>query len=81
MPRNVRNFWIEGIIEGRESPLTGGPRSKNGNFYLDIFIRDKGRVNHALYISGSVSCDGSKLTLSVKDKNKEKVIYTKEVTR
>lgn len=36
MPRNVRNFWIEGRIDGRDSTFAAGPATKDGGFSLTI---------------------------------------------
>lgn len=40
MPRNVRNFWIEGRIDGRESVLKGGPKNKAGGFQT-VFLGEE----------------------------------------
>jgi len=61
----VRNFWIEADIDGRTTTLTGGPRSKDGGFSLDIFIRDEGASTKAITIMGHVI--GGRLTLSAVD--------------
>lgn len=59
MPRNVRNFWIDGRIDGRSADLSGGPQSKDGGFSLTIYQRNKGEVMEALRINGRVLSDGS----------------------
>jgi hypothetical protein len=66
MPRNVRNFWIEGHIDGRDSEVSGGPRNKDGGFRLAIFQRDDGSVRKALTIAGQTGTDGQ-LHLFVED--------------
>ncbi len=66
MPRNVRNFWIDGSIDGRDSRLTGGPRSKTGGFSLTGFQRDNGSVSRALIVDGFANENGE-LTLSVRN--------------
>lgn len=66
MPRNVRNFWIDGSIDGRNSKLSGGPRSKSGGFSLTVFQRDNGCVSRALIIDGFAN-DNGELTLSVRN--------------
>lgn len=53
--RNVRNFWIEGSVDGRTSPISDGPRGKDGEFVLDLWIRDNGSARHAFTISGVVA--------------------------
>ena len=63
MPRNVRNFWIEGLIDGRESNLVGGPKSKDGGFDIDIYQRDNGAVTNPLVITGRAF--GDTLSLAI----------------
>lgn len=57
MPRNVRNWWVEGTIDGRAMVKLGGPQAKDGGFTLTVFQRDEGSVKTALRLSGWV--DGS----------------------
>lgn len=59
MPRNVRNWWIEGKIDGRSAEFSGGPQSKDGGFTLKILQRDKGNIVTALHINGRVLSDGT----------------------
>ena len=47
----MRNFWIEGSIDGRKTKMTGGPRGKNGGFALRIYMRDRGAGVEVLQIS------------------------------
>jgi len=64
MPRNVRNFWIAANIDGRQSNLSGGPKSKDGGFSMSIQIRDDGDVLDALHIRGYRS--GNDIILTVR---------------
>ena len=66
MPRSVRNFWLAARIDGRPSPLRGGPRGKDGGFELAITVRDGGTVAEALRVVGRVLSDGH-LALEVCD--------------
>jgi hypothetical protein len=52
MPVNVRNFWIEGQIDGRSTRIEAGPQAKDGGFSLTIYQRDKGSVVKAVTIRG-----------------------------
>jgi hypothetical protein len=63
MPCNVRNFWIEGTVDGRKSAIAVGPQRKDGGFSLTIKMRDAGSVLDALRISGW--SDGTTVHLSV----------------
>ncbi|MFA5398285.1 MAG: hypothetical protein WC346_19895 [Methanogenium sp.] len=79
MPRNVRNFWLEASIDGRESSLSGGPRGKEGGFCLDIYIREMGTVKKALGIYGDEV--RGKLLLTIRDSETGEHLYKKEVDR
>jgi len=59
MPRNVRNFWIDLDVDGRDSRVGTGPRGKSGGFFANIYIRNQGRVERAFCVSGSPGSDGS----------------------
>jgi hypothetical protein len=59
MPRNVRNFWVELSIDGRENNLSGGPAAKDGGIGGRILIRQNGEVATAVSITGAASRDGT----------------------
>jgi len=46
----VRNFWLEAIIDGRKTALTGGPRSKDGGMIISLKVRDRGKGRRILNI-------------------------------
>ena len=48
--RNVRNFWAEVEVDGRENNIGTGPRAKDGSLYIDLKIREKGGVRKVLNI-------------------------------
>jgi hypothetical protein len=52
MPRNVRNFWIDVNVDGRESAIGTGPRAKDGGMNASFYIRSEGDVEHAFYVLG-----------------------------
>lgn len=60
----VRNFWIEADVDGRETPLAGGPRSKDDGFTLTVFVRHDGSILTGFTVSGHAAQDGQ-LRLSV----------------
>jgi len=64
MPRNVRNFWLDGRIDGRSSRLEGGPQSKDGGFSLTIKQREDDGIIIAARIWGTAD-DDSRLRLHV----------------
>lgn len=62
MPRNVRNFWIEATIDGRNTKIATGPDGHNGGFYLLVKIRDEGfpdKIANALTIHGYRDSEGA----------------------
>ena len=40
----VRPFFIDAKIEGRQTPLRGGPKRKDGDVTIDIYQRDDGEI-------------------------------------
>ena len=54
----VRNFWIKARIDGRQTELEGGPRSREGEFSQTIYIRDAGSIVTGVNISGRVDREG-----------------------
>lgn len=49
----IRNFWVEGHIDGRRTPISGGPQSREGGIDLTIKMRDQGEIsNHVMRIEG-----------------------------
>jgi len=55
----VRNFYLNARIDGRATPLTGGPQSKEGGLQLELTQRHKGAIITVL----SVWCHESGGTL------------------
>lgn len=60
----VRNFWLEGRVDGRTTEVEGGPRSKDGGFSLTVYIRDEGGIETGVRLSGYAHDDGT-LSLDV----------------
>lgn len=50
--RNVRNFWIETVVDGRKTTMASGPRSRDGGFTQRVLIRNKGGVAMAAHLNG-----------------------------
>lgn len=63
---SLRNFWIEGEIDGRETPLAGGPRGPGGGFTMTVKMRRNGFSYDAISIEGKAHEDGT-LVLLVKE--------------
>lgn len=54
----VRNFWITARIDGKDVPISGGPRTKEGGFDLSIAVRQDGVSVQALDILGRADANG-----------------------
>jgi hypothetical protein len=50
----MRNFWIEGDVDGRRTSLTGGPQSAGGGFSLTVYQRDEGESKVGARLTGRV---------------------------
>lgn len=59
MPRNVKNFYLTGRIDGRSTAVEGGPQSRDGGFRLAVKQRHEGRIVTALHLDGRANPDGS----------------------
>ena len=46
----TRNFWINADVEGRKTPLAGGPKSKDGDMDVLLTVRENGGIREAVRI-------------------------------
>lgn len=74
----VRNFYVEANIDGRETTLGGGPKSKMGEMSVRLYQRDEGAITEALMID-CTEWDGV-LTTKVYDKD-HNLLFTHETKR
>ena len=74
----VRNFYVEANIDGRQTSLGGGPKSKTGEMTVRLYQRNDGAITDALLIECRER-DG-KLITEVYDKN-HNLIFTNETMR
>lgn len=74
----VRNFYVEANIDGRQTTLGGGPKSKTGEMTVRLYQRDEGVITDALLIECKER-DG-KLITEVYDKD-HNLIFTNETMR
>ena len=51
MPRNVRPSWINVEIEGKQTDIASGPRSRNGDMYVTIYVRNEGYVHKLMDVN------------------------------
>lgn len=58
----VRNFWIDGDVDGRTTSVKGGPVSKTGGMQVDIKQRDDGKIITAVKVRCSADDEGNLVT-------------------
>lgn len=64
MPRNVRNFWIELEVDGVQTKIATGPKSRDGGFQMVIRMREKGAISDKLVtVFGTVDHSDGALVL------------------
>lgn len=76
----IRNFWMTSEVDGKDTAITGGPRSKDGGMISQFHIRNKGGSQRALTIYCMVNNEG-KLQIDIFDAQKKKIVYTIETER
>ncbi len=54
----MRNFHITAAIDGRKTPLSGGPRASDGGFLLEVKIAEEKEPKVAVIVKGRVRPDG-----------------------
>lgn len=75
----VRNFWVDGYIDGRETRLGGGPRSKDGGMRVELFQRENGGITTALKVECTAERDGTLVTTVLDEE--DNLIFEKKTTR
>lgn len=66
----VRNFWIDVRVDGRETKLAGGPRSKDGGATVMIYQREIGGIRTAFQIKCKATPSGNLITSVFDDEGK-----------
>lgn len=74
----TRNFWIKAEIDGRKTPLAGGPSSKDGGMDVTLLVREDGGISDGVRII--CRSDGVKNTIVVCGPDGEK-LYEREYRR
>lgn len=59
----IRNFWLEANIDGRKTPLQGGPRAKDGGMTATLYIRNDGAIEEAVTLDCHANKDGALVVL------------------
>ena len=62
MAMHVRNFYVDGCVDGRQSNVSGGPKNKEGGMRLEVTQRNDGEVETAFVIKSYVAYDGELIT-------------------
>ena len=73
MPRIVKNYWINGSVDGRSTRISMGPADRTGGFDLLISMRADGGVTEPCRIKGYADEDGT-LKLRVMVKGQEDIV-------
>ncbi len=58
----LRNFYLDGSIDGRASKVSGGPSSKEGGLELSVLQRNKGAKEESVKILCYADVDGNLVT-------------------
>ena len=58
VPKDVRNFWIKGEVDGHKT-ISGGPQNKAGGLSVDLYQRSAGSVSFVAHVD--CMCNGDKL--------------------
>jgi len=71
----MRNFYIKGKVDGRKTPIAGGPRNKDGGMVITLYQKEKGESVKILSVSSSVLPSGNlKTVIRVKGVEPEIII-------
>lgn len=62
----IRNFYINGRVDGRETKITGGPARKDGGMGVTITQRSNGRIVETVEILSSYNEGDDTLTTWVR---------------
>ena len=54
----MRNFYMKAKVDGRKTPITGGPRNKDGGMFINLYQKEKGESVEILKIVSSVLPNG-----------------------
>jgi hypothetical protein len=65
MPVNVRPSWIDVSVDGRDTNIATGPRSRDGSMSAKFYLRVNGSVTHVLDVDCIASRDKKTVTLQV----------------
>ena len=71
----MRNFYMKSMIDGRKTPLAGGPRNKDGGMYIIFYQKEKEKSVEILSVLSTVLPSGNlKTVIRVKGVEPEIII-------
>ena len=76
-PRNVRNFWVDVDVDGKQNSVATGPRSADGGMDANFKIREAGTVTDSI----DVLCRANGDTLTLTVQHNRRVVYEHITTR
>lgn len=59
----MRNFYMKAKVDGRKTPITGGPRNKDGAMFINLYQKERGESVEILSVSSSVLQNGKLRTI------------------
>ena len=72
----MRNFYMKSKVDGRKTPIAGGPRNKYGGMVITLYQKEKGASVKILNVTSSVLPDGKLKTVIQMKGVEPKIIIT-----
>jgi hypothetical protein len=78
-PRFVRNSWFVAKMDGRTTPIEGGPSTRDGELGLTVLVRHGGKPEESIRVR--VFPNNEKLGLRVEDLSNGLTLLYREVEK
>lgn len=79
--KSVRNFWVVVDSDGRQNPIATGPRSRDGQMTITLYVRQNGQSKVACAIDCIPQSDGEHLRINIRPEDEYKdasvLMYTR----
>lgn len=72
----MRNFYMKSKVDGRKTPITGGPRNKYGGMVITLYQKEEGESVKILNVDCSVLPNGKLKTIIHMKGVEPKIIIT-----
>ena len=79
MARNVRPSWIELEVEGKQTNVKTGPKSRNGNMYVTFYIREEGQIKKCMTVDFFANEETVRVEIALADKFKTPSGYSTDL--